>query len=114
MSMMSEFLNPVPGGWVRRKGRCEYGRVQKVVHGSTGIDLVVEWQPDRQVRRVPLSDIQCGLQLGMTVQDVPHSRVRRTLGEGEIVELRKLGNREQALVDFPEVGACVSGFRTRT
>ena len=99
--MMSEFLSPVPGGWVRRRDRCEYGRVQKVVRGNTGIDLVVEWQPDRQVRRVPLSEIQCGLQLGMTVQDVPHSRVRRTLGEGEIVELRKLGRSGAGARGFP-------------
>ena len=104
MSVMSEFLIPTPGGWVRRRDRSEYGRVQRVIRGNSGVELVVEWQPDRHIRRVLMSDIQCGLQLGMTVQDVPHSRIRRTLGEGEIVELRRLGNREQALVDFPQTG----------
>ena len=73
MTMMSEFLSPTPGGWVRRRDRSEYGRVQKVVPGNSGVDLVVEWQPERRIRRVPLAEVQCGLQLGMTVQDVPHS-----------------------------------------
>ena len=107
MSVMREFLSPVPGGWVRRRDRSEYGRVQKVVPGNSGVDLIVEWHPERRIRRVPLADVKCGLQLGMTVQDIPHSRVRRPLGEGDIVELRRLGNREQALVDFPETGTRV-------
>ena len=107
MPMSREPISPIPGGWVRKKDRKEYGRVQQVVPGSSGPDLVVEWQPDRRLRRIPLADVQCGLQLGMTVQDVPYSRVRRTLGEGEIVELRELGKHEQALVDFPETGTRV-------
>lgn len=104
MSVNREYLSPVPGGWVRRKDREEYGRVREVVSGDSGRDLIVEWQSDRRIRRIPLADVQCGLQIGMTVQDVPYSRVRRTLGEGEVVELRELGRREQALVDFPETG----------
>ena len=105
--MNREFLTPVPGGWVRTADREEYGRVRKVVPGRSGPDLVVEWQSDRRVRRISLNHVRCGLKLGMTVQDVPHSRVRRSLGEGEIVELRQLGDREQALVDFPETGTRV-------
>ena len=104
--MSREIISPIPGGWVRRKGRSEYGRVLELrtVPGSSSPDLVVEWQPDRRIRRIPLADVQCGLQLGMTVQDVPYSRVRHPLGEGDVVELRVLGKREQALVDFPETG----------
>ena len=97
-------LVPVPGAWVRLKDCNKFGRVKKSVSMRSGPVLIVEWFPERRVERVPLGHVACGLQLGMEVQDVPHSRVRRPLGEGEVVELRVLGFREQALVDFPAEG----------
>ena len=66
--------------------------------------LIVEWFPEGTREHVLLDSVQCGLQLGMEVQDVPLSRVRKTLGEGKVVELRRLGGCDQALVDFPATG----------
>jgi superfamily II DNA or RNA helicase len=40
----------------------------------------------------------------MAVQDLPRSRSRHTLGEGLVIELRRLGNRDQVLVEFPRIG----------
>jgi SNF2 family DNA or RNA helicase len=40
----------------------------------------------------------------MDVQDVPRSRTRRSLGEGEVIETRTLGGREQVLLELPTIG----------
>ena len=90
---------------MRLKDRKQFGRVKASVPDSSEPALIVEWLvPERRAERIPLADVSCGLQLGMEVQDIPRSRVRRPLGEGEVVELRELGSCEQALVDFPAAG----------
>ncbi|GAB3679028.1 helicase-related protein [Salinisphaera aquimarina] len=48
-----------------------------------------------------------GLSIRQTVQHRPDSVVASTLGVGEVRDLRVLGGREQALVDFPEGGRLV-------
>lgn len=40
----------------------------------------------------------------MEVQDLPNSRVRTSLGEGVIQRVRTIGGRDQALVDFYQLG----------
>jgi len=40
----------------------------------------------------------------MEVQDIPLSRTRTSLGEGIVIENRRIGKREQVLVDFLESG----------
>ena len=90
---------------MRLKDRKQFGRVKASVPDSSEPALIVEWLvPERRAERIPLANVSCGLQLGMEVQDIPRSRVRRPLGEGEVVELRELGSCEQALVDFPAAG----------
>lgn len=66
--------------------------------------LHVQWMKPKSRAWVALSDIRCGFQIGMEVQDVPYSRVRRPLGEGQVIETRDLGGRDQVLVDFPASG----------
>ena len=40
----------------------------------------------------------------MDVQDVPLSRTREPLGEGVVLDNRRIGERDQVLVEFPESG----------
>ena len=94
-------LAPVPGACVRLRERNQFGCVKGVVEDCSQPTVTVEWFSGQPTDRVPLREIRCGLRLGMDVQDVPRSRGRRPLGEGVVVELRELGGREQALVDFP-------------
>ena len=94
-------LAPVPGACVRLRERNQFGCVKGVVEDCSQPTVTVEWFSGQPMDRVPLREIRCGLRLGMDVQDVPRSRGRRPLGEGVVVELRELGGREQALVDFP-------------
>ena len=67
-------------------------------------ELQVRWLKTRLVEWIPLARLRCGFRLGMMVQDVPLSRTRPSLGEGSVVEYRIIGDREQLLVDFPEMG----------
>ncbi len=48
--------------------------------------------------------LRSGFARGMAVYDVPRSRVRRSLGEGEVVATRVLAGREQVLVELLESG----------
>lgn len=102
--MSQDMLLPVPGAWVRLKDQNQFGRVKRLLPNIPESSLVVEWFPELREEHVSLTSVRCGLQLGMEVQDVPRSRVRRSLGEGEVVEIREIGGREQALVDFPATG----------
>jgi len=51
-----------------------------------------------------LSDLSCGFMPGMDVQDKPRSHTSKSLGEGTVLKTRKIGGKEQVLVDFPVVG----------
>lgn len=102
--MNQRSLMPVPGAWVRLRDREQFGVIKGVVEDSAQTTLTVEWFSGQPTDRVPLNEIRCGLQLGMDVQDVPHSRGRKPLGEGVVVDVRELGGREQVLVDFPASG----------
>ena len=98
-------LVPVKGSWVRLREKEQFGCVKGVVDGHSEPALTIRWFSGQPTDRIPLSEVRCGLKLGMDVQDVPQSSGRRPLGEGVVVELRELGGREQALVDFPASGA---------
>ena len=91
-------LVPVRGAWVRHRAREEVGRVLAVGEGPK---VEVQWNGSARREWLSPEDLRCGFQLGMHVQDVPRSRVRRTLGEGIVVETRELGGRDQVLVEFP-------------
>ena len=103
---MSDFkqLIPVNGAWVRLGSEEQVGRVLGFELGKDGPIVHVEWLKARRRDWVPLARLRSGFQLGMDVQDVPYSRVRRPLGEGHVVETRELGGRDQVLVEFPALG----------
>ncbi len=98
---MTTELVPVKGAWVRHRTRDLKGTVLAVSPANGQHQVHVQWNNDARQEWLPLSELRCGFQLGMHVQDVPRSRVRITLGEGVVVELRQLGGREQVLVEFP-------------
>lgn len=89
-------LLPVVGAYVLHVRTGEVGTVT----GHEGSRLMVTW-PDGRSARVARQDVRCGLPVGQAVQEQPRS-LRPSLGEGVILELRTLGGREQALVEFWE------------
>lgn len=102
---IDKYLIPVTGSWVRLGEQDQFGRVLKSEFGKDGHPvLYVDWMNPRRRDWVPLSDLRCGFQLGMDVQDIPYSRVRRAFGEGHVVDTRELGGRGQVLVEFPALG----------
>lgn len=103
MSAASDLI-PVKGAWVRSDAGDDVGRVLGSEVGGHGPVIHVEWLKAKRRDWVALSKLRSGFQLGMDVQDVPYSRVRRSLGEGHVVETRQLGGRDQVLVEFPATG----------
>lgn len=97
-------LIPVNGSWVRLGTDNQFGRVLGFELGDGSPVIHVEWMKPKRGEWVSLSKLRCGFQLGMDVQDVPYSRVRRPLGEGQVIETRELGGRGQVLVEFPSLG----------
>lgn len=89
-------LLPVTGAFVVHVRDGQVG----VVTGHHDSRLTVTWT-DQRSTRTARQDVRCGLQVGQTVQDVPRT-LRPSLGEGQVLELRDLGGREQVLVDFWE------------
>ncbi|MES1949834.1 helicase domain protein [Salinisphaera sp. S4-8] len=69
----------------------------------------VQWLRPRQLgtRWYEPGQLSSGLSIRQTVQHHPESVIASTLGIGEVRDLRVLGGREQALVDFPEEGRLV-------
>lgn len=89
-------LLPVVGAYVLHARTGEVGTVT----GHESGRLTVTWGDGRSAR-VARQDVRCGLPVGQAVQEQPRS-LRPSLGEGHVLELRTLGGREQALVEFWE------------
>lgn len=100
--MKSIKIIPVQNCWVKHKERT--GRVETSIKREDGIYIKVKWNGGNDTSIVSLVNLSCGFQINMDVQDVPSSRTRKSLGEGTILKIRKLGNSEQVLVDFLESG----------
>lgn len=104
---MNDLPLPVPGCWVRdrEESRADWlGIVRMTISHDNDPKAKVEWlKPDRRQSIVPISQLSCGFRLGTEVLEAGGAG-RGSLGFGAIIGLRKLGNREQVLVDFPETG----------
>ncbi len=101
---MSDELAPVTGCWVIRKGTTgPTGRILNQRRVGSGIEVEVIWE-ERQREWIVPGDLMAGFQAGWTVQDVPVSATRRSLGLGRVVGRRTLGHREQLLVQLQEDG----------
>ena len=103
--MNPSVLIPVDGCWVRRRNASP--RIGRVIgHRIDAADRVtinVDWGASSQ-QWVPLTDLRCGFQRDWTVQDVPLSATRRSLGSGKIIGYRQLGRREQVLIQLDHDG----------
>lgn len=95
---------PQVGTWITREGLDGPGVVEKVVPNHNGKEVLVRWLKSRKVEWERANKLRCGFFIGMEIQDVPLSRTRMTLGEGVVLERRRIGNRDQVLVEFPERG----------
>jgi superfamily II DNA or RNA helicase len=102
--MLMETLVPVEGCWVLRSGaQPRLGLVRERRQEPGGWKLKVQWFPEG-FEWIPLDELISGIQLGWTVQDIPTSAVRKSLGLGETLATRELSQREQVLVQWHETG----------
>jgi superfamily II DNA or RNA helicase len=100
-------LLPVKNCWVKKlssSGEEVVGRVVDSVDRGDDVVVSVKWQKSGQVSVESLDNLRSGLKPHMEVQDVPNSRVRASLGEGVIQRVRTIGGKDQALVDFLQLG----------
>jgi len=102
--MNSERLIPVIGCWVRKAGVKGPGVVRDLNTVAGNIECQVDWLQTKRSESVPVNQLRSHFLIGMEVQDVPSSRTGKSLGEGVVVENRRLGCRDQVLVEFPERG----------
>jgi len=105
--MKSKQLLPVKHSWVKQilsNGKDRFGRVETAIDRGDTAQVTVKWQGSNETSTVSLSDLRGGFRPQMEVQDVPNSRTRKPLGEGVIIKTRTLGDRDQVLVDFSQLG----------
>lgn len=87
-------LLPVVGAYVVHARTGDVGTVTAL----KGAQVMVTWQDGRCVP-VARRDLRSGLVPGQAVQERPRT-LRASLGEGQVLDVRTLGGREQALVEF--------------
>jgi len=77
-------------------------------HTEEGVAKVaVQWLGKSDIDWVLPEKLTSGFKLGATIQDIPMSRTRQTLGIGEVIETRILGGRCQHLIEFSDTGGRV-------
>jgi len=67
------------------------------------VRIKVRWGAETE-EWVSLADVEPGFQVGWTVQDIPLSASRRSLGVGQVVGQRVLGGRHQILMQLHDEG----------
>jgi hypothetical protein len=101
-------LIPTKNARVKQQTINGEDRVGHVLETTTNTDssatAQIRWVRTGQITTEPVASLRSGLQPSVEVQDIPRSRTRKSLGEGIVISTRKIGNREQALVDFPSAG----------
>ena len=101
-------LIPTKNARVKQQTINGEDRVGHVLETTTNTDSSstarIRWVRTGQITTEPVASLRSGLQPSVEVQDIPRSRTRKSLGEGIVISTRKIGNREQALVDFPSAG----------
>lgn len=100
----SNYLIPQVGTWVTTPNINEPGVVTNLIHDGYEVRLGIQWLRSKKQGTLLPAEVECGFPLGIEVQDVPLSHTRPSLGEGLVREKRKIGGRDQVLVEFPEEG----------
>jgi superfamily II DNA or RNA helicase len=101
---MSNELLPKKGTWVRKPDNRDPGVVINLIKSEQPSRILVQWLKSNRKEWLGVDELRSGFMIGMHVQDIPNSRIRRSLGEGVVVDLRRIGKRDQVLVDFLESG----------
>lgn len=106
--MNTSLLAPVEGCWVRRRSASSgLGRVMDHrIDAGNRVTINVDWGTSGQ-QWIPLTELRSGFQPDWTVQDVPLSATRRSLGSGRVLGHRDLGSREQVLIQLDDDGRSV-------
>jgi len=96
-------LMPVTGCLVKLVGNDRsQGEVLKAIEDEGITRISVLWAGNANADWVEPEQLTSGFKLGTTIQDLPRSRTRASLGVGEVVETRQIGGRCQHLIEFPE------------
>ena len=105
-NLNADVLIPVEGCWVRRPDGPVGWVVSRRIASSGGVEIEVVWGKSGR-EWVSLSSVRSGFGLDWAVQDVPLSATRRSLGQGRVVGTRRLGTREQILLQLDDSGRSV-------
>lgn len=99
---MEGFLVPIVGSWVTSSAHAPL--IGPVTENLDGGRIRVDF--GEKHGRVILSkeEWKCGLMPGFSVQDVPFSAARSSMGVGKVIEVRDIAGRQQASVQFRETG----------
>lgn len=101
-----DVLIPVRGCFVTHRSRYE-GVVGVVLsHKGEGHSVLVNvtWGRERVNDWHPVKDLGCGFQPGQIVQDAPRSNTKRSLGAGVALDLRRIAEHDQVLVQLHNTG----------
>lgn len=97
-------LIPVVGCLVKQIENDQIrGEVKSHEENEDSIHVSVQWFGKKNLESIKLEKLTSGFGLGATVQDLPRSRTRQSLGVGEVVETRQIGGRCQHLIEFPDI-----------
>ena len=102
--MTKDRLIPVEKCWVKAIKENRYGIVVGRRQNGLGTEVLVRWLNAQEKQWLEPHQLRSGFQKYMDVQDVPLSRTRKPLGEGVVLDNRRIGERDQVLVEFPESG----------
>ena len=85
-----------------------HGKIRGLVLGGTDAEtpagfVRVRWS-DGRVETHPVAELRCGFHRGETVQDMPRSNTRKTLGPGTVNGIRRLAGHEQVIVQLHNSG----------
>ncbi len=103
--MTTDVLIPVKDCWVQRRGKKELlGRV--VDREISSRKVRVTWCTSKRSWQewLDIGDLESGFQEGWTVQDLPISATRKSLGQGTIVGQLKIGSSDMCLVKLDDSG----------
>lgn len=103
MTQTMEQLWPVEGTWVRVPEGQRVGMVLQCQVGKNSI--LVDWGGEQET--LGLDDLESGIQVGWTVQEIPSSIARQTLGVGQVTAVRRLAGCDQSLVQLHADGRLV-------
>jgi superfamily II DNA or RNA helicase len=104
---LNDACPPVEGCWVQTLGeKPRLGIVQRSRQPNGRWEVEVHWGSG-EPSWMAVERLACGLQPGWEVQDIPVSQTRTSLGRGRVEAVRRLGSREQVLLQLADTGRSV-------